>query len=83
MKAGDILARKRGERRWLALSVNLKDIRKGTNARNPGLYAFGGCWYGETASSTSFGKLTKARTRVVGHVPPGRRIPKLIRKSLA
>lgn len=45
-------------RKWIALYVSKKDIKNGMNCSTPGLYLFGGYWYGRNPNKTkSYGKI--------------------------
>lgn len=51
------------ERCWVVLEVTREDIDQGTNTDVPGLYGFGGMWYGERTNddptnTDSYGKIT-------------------------
>lgn len=71
----------------VALPVNGHDIRKGMNARKPGLYLFRGSWYGDDMlDAASYGKIEgrlhdfHGRSRRVGSV--GRRVHRLLRLKI-
>ena len=71
MKAGDIVRVTGYHRDWVALPVTAKEIRRGVNARTPGLYLFGGAWYGkDLMRNATYGKVIPATGahKVVGHV---------------
>lgn len=88
MKAGDIIVTSQRfnnryyRRRALVLPVTNADIKQGANAAKPGLYAFAGCWYGQTATMASFGKVLPAIGTKVGTTRIGSRMPKRLRVAL-
>lgn len=57
-KQGDIIRLKDDIRCWVVLQVTSEDIAKGIFADKPGLYGFGGMWYGNhPARKHSYGKI--------------------------
>lgn len=45
-------------RLWVVLSISEKDIANGIDCSQPGLYAFGGMWYGKKKDNhNSYGKM--------------------------
>lgn len=75
MKAGDIVKVSGHNRVWVALPVTRKQVRRGVNARNPGLYLFGGAWYGkDLANIQSYGKIIPAANphKVIGNIKNSR-----------
>jgi hypothetical protein len=46
------------KRNWIVLLVTKKDLKRGVNAENEGLHAFGGMWYGRNPMKIkSYGKI--------------------------
>ena len=71
MKAGDIVRIPGHYRDWVALPVTAKQFRRGVNVPAPGMYLFGGAWYGtDLMTNATYGKVIRAtgRHKVVGHV---------------
>ena len=58
LKVGDIV-KVEGQRHWIALNVTQKDIAKGVDTNETGIYLFGGMWYGNNPLRVgSYGKMT-------------------------
>jgi hypothetical protein len=71
MKAGDIVRVPGYNRDWVALPLTLRNIRLGANARTPGMYLWGGAWYGrDLMNNRTFGKILRSNVphKIVGHV---------------
>lgn len=64
-----LIQRKGTNRLWVALRVSKVDIRKGIQAKKPGIYLFGGFWYGKNPQEiSSFGKMMSLKGKVVGKI---------------
>lgn len=77
LRPGDLAQVRGTSRKWVALNVTTKDMRRGMSVRQPGLHLFGGYWYasesmGGPLRHGAYGKLiepgTGARMLVVGRV---------------
>jgi hypothetical protein len=69
MKIGSMVKIPGSRRRLVVLKVTKRGIKRGMNARRPGLYMFTGMWYGKNPNDhKSFGKILTPYGRVVGNV---------------
>lgn len=77
VRHGDLVAVHGTRRKFVALSVTAKDIRRGLNVSKPGIHLFSGYWYanstlGGPLCSGAYGKVIEPQDtfgmRVVGHV---------------
>ena len=58
LKHGDLILVDGSDRHWVALNITKRDLKKGVNAPVPGLYGFGGMWYGRKVFNyNSYGKI--------------------------
>ena len=83
MREGNLVRVRGSNRLWVTLLVNHNDIRNGMNVKQPGIYLFGGMWYGRDPNNkASFGKIISARGVVVGNVRKTRKLSGLTRFKL-
>ena len=58
LKHGDLILVEGSRRHWVVLNVTKRDLKMGVNAPCPGLYGFGGMWYGRKVFNyKSYGKI--------------------------
>jgi hypothetical protein len=58
LQHGDLIAVEGSHRYWVVLNISKKDLQNGINAPSPGLYGFGGMWYGRKVFHyKSYGKI--------------------------
>lgn len=80
MQVGTLVSIPGYSRKGVALRVSWADIKKGINARRPGVYIFSGYWYGTNPLSiASYGKIHGQIGKPIGKVKTHLQMVKLCR----
>lgn len=72
-----------GRRHWVAINITQQDIKRGANARHPGLHLMAGYWYGKGQghkTRKAYGKLIELpkNSKVIGYARTSFLIRKLV-----
>lgn len=77
------LPRGYGRRHWVAMDITQRDIKRGANAREPGLHLMAGYWYGKGQghkTRKAYGKMIEVPkgAKVIGYARTSYLVRKLV-----